>query len=313
MPERIIFAGTPEFASRHLDSLLRADYEPVAVYTQPDRPAGRGRNLQASPVKELALENDIPCFQPTSLKEPEQQAQLIDLQPDLMIVVAYGLILPQAILDVPRLGCINVHASLLPRWRGAAPIQRAIEAGDPETGVTIMQMDVGLDTGAMLHKKKVPISTSDTSASLHDKLAEIGGQALIEALPDILSGNSTATQQSEDQVTYANKLVKSEGLIDWTQPAQIIDQKIRAFTPWPGAQAAIDNSLVKLHARPVASTRQDVAPGTIIQHQKDGIVVQCGTDALVIERLQFPGKRMTEVTALLNAYGQQLAIGAQFN
>ena len=310
---RIIFAGTPEFAAKHLDAMIQHGFTPVAVYTQPDRPAGRGRQLQASPVKQLAVAHDIPCYQPLSLKDTENQDEFARLQPDLMIVVAYGLILPQAILDIPRLGCINVHASLLPRWRGAAPIQRAIEAGDQDTGVTIMQMDAGLDTGDMLHKKIVPIAPTDTSASLHDKLAASGGQALIEVLPDILTGNTQPEVQDEQLVTYANKMTKEEGLINWSDNAATIDQRIRAFTPWPGAQAELNDLRVKISARLSDGNDSAVAPGTIIQHVDSGVLVQCGQGVLVVEKIQFPGKRMTDVSALLNSHQDSLAVGSQFS
>lgn len=313
MQPRIIFAGTPSFAASHLQALIDNGIIPVAVYTQPDRPAGRGRAPQASPVKHIALEHNIDCYQPESLKSDNEQQILADLKPDLMIVVAYGLLLPKAVLDIPQRGCINVHASLLPRWRGAAPIQRAIEAGDAETGVTIMQMDVGLDTGDMLHKNIITIGAKDTSASLHDSLAESGANALLEILPSILDGTVTAEAQTEDAVTYAHKLTKAEGIIDWRQPAKVIDQKIRAFTPWPGAQTNIADKRIKIAASLSEVSASEGQPGEIVAHTDSGLVVVSGDGCLLIEQIQFPGKRMTPAKDVLNSQQQTLAIGQIFS
>jgi methionyl-tRNA formyltransferase len=235
-PLRIIFAGTPTFAAESLRALLHTQHEVVAVYTQPDRPVGRGRELKPSPVKELALARKLPIFQPVSLRDSQAQAELAELNADIMVVAAYGLILPKAVLDTPRLGCINVHGSLLPRWRGAAPIQRAILTGDKETGITIMQMDVGLDTGAMLYKMSCPISEHDTSASLHDRLALLGGDALLTVL-EAIENDEPFNPQTQDNslATYAQKLSKEEGNIDWSRSALEITRAIRAFNAWPVA------------------------------------------------------------------------------
>lgn len=245
---RIIFAGTPDFAARHLDALLSSGHQIVGVFTQPDRPAGRGKKLMPGPVKALAEEKGLPVFQPVSLRPEENQQLVADLQADVMVVVAYGLILPKAVLTMPRLGCINVHGSLLPRWRGAAPIQRALWAGDSETGVTIMQMDVGLDTGDMLHKLACPITAEDTSATLYDKLAELGPQGLIETLKQLASGTATPEVQDEARVTYAEKLSKEEARVDWTLSAAQLERCIRAFNPWPMSWFEIEGQPVKVWA-----------------------------------------------------------------
>jgi methionyl-tRNA formyltransferase len=312
MQPRIIFAGTPAFAASHLEALIDHGVIPIAVYTQPDRPSGRGRTSRASPVKHIAVKHQIDCYQPESLKSAQEEHLLAELKPDLMIVVAYGLLLPQAVLDIPAKGCINVHASLLPRWRGAAPIQRAIEAGDNETGVTIMQMDIGLDTGDMLHKKSIVINAQDTSASLHDALATTGAEALLEVLPRILDGTVIAEPQPDDGITYAHKLTKAEGIIDWSESATVIDQKIRAFTPWPGAQTNIADKRIKLSASLGNQDTQAGEPGTILAHNGAGLVVACGEGTVIIDQLQFPGKRLTATKDLLNSQAQTLAIGQRF-
>lgn len=228
---RIVFAGTPEFAAAHLKALLDTPHQIVAVYTQPDRPAGRGQKLMPSPVKQLALQHDIPVLQPPSLRDAAAQAELAALAPDLLVVVAYGLILPQVVLDIPRFGCINSHASLLPRWRGAAPIQRAVQAGDAESGVTVMQMEAGLDTGPMLLKVRTPISADDTGGSLHDRLAELGPPAVIQAIAGLASGTLMGEVQDDAQANYAHKLNKDEARLDWTRPADELERLIRAFNP----------------------------------------------------------------------------------
>jgi len=230
---RIVFAGTPEFAAEHLKALLDSPHEIVAVYTQPDRPAGRGQKLMPSPVKQLAAQHGLPVLQPPTLRAPEAQAELAALQPDLMVVVAYGLILPQAVLDIPRLGCINSHASLLPRWRGAAPIQRAVQAGDAESGVTVMQMEAGLDTGPMLLKVSTPISAEDTGGSLHDRLARLGPPAVVEAIAGLAAGTLKGEVQNDALATYAHKLSKDEAKLDWSRPAVELERAVRAFDPWP--------------------------------------------------------------------------------
>ena len=245
---RIVFAGTPEFAAEHLKALLDSPYEIVAVYTQPDRPAGRGQKLMPSPVKQLAVAHDIPVFQPPTLRNAEAQEQLAALKPDLMVVVAYGLILPQVVLDIPRLGCINSHASLLPRWRGAAPIQRAVEAGDAESGVTVMRMEAGLDTGPMLLKVVTPISADDTGGSLHDRLAAMGPPAVVQAIAGLADGSLQGEVQDDTLATYAHKLNKDEARIDWSRPAVELERLIRAFNPWPVCHSTLDGESVKVLA-----------------------------------------------------------------
>ena len=305
MSLNIIFAGTPEFAAEHLRSLISSEHNIVAVYSQPDRPAGRGRKLTASPVKALALEHDIPVFQPLNFKTDEAVDQLKSLNADLMVVVAYGLILPQIVLDAPRLGCVNVHASLLPRWRGAAPIHRSLLAGDEQTGVTIMQMDAGLDTGDMLVKATCDILPTDTSEVLHDRLIEIGGPALITALNQLESGSANPMQQDNDQANYAHKLEKSEGQIDWSEPALVIDRKIRGLTPWPGAFTQWQGDNVRVHKAQLSSTQSDAEPGSIVEMNKDGFHVATGDGVLLIETLQMPGKKAMAVKDILNARREQ--------
>lgn len=301
---RIIFAGTPEFAATNLQALL-ADisglYEVIAVYTQPDRPAGRGRKLTASPVKTLALEHGIPVFQPQTLKTPEAQAELAALKPDLMLVVAYGLLLPQTVLDIPRLGCINVHASLLPRWRGAAPIQRALLAGDKATGVTLMQMDAGLDTGAMLYKTHCPITTTDTSASLHNKLAQQGGEALLKLLPQLEQGLQPEVQ-NPDQATYAAKLSKEEARINWTLAASELDRQVRGYNPWPVAWFMDGEEVIRVWEAKPLNIDHNAPPGTLLDLEKDGLIVACGEGCLKLTRLQLPGHRQMSVVDLLNGH-----------
>lgn len=304
---RIIFAGTPDFSVPPLKALIESNHDVVAVYTQPDRPAGRGRKLTPSPVKACALEHDIPVYQPEKLKQAEDQQPLIDLQADLMVVVAYGLILPKVILDAPRLGCINIHASLLPRWRGAAPIQRAILAGDKETGITIMQMDVGLDTGDMLLKKTCDIQADDTGSSLHDRLSVMGAEALMEALPGIAAQNIQGEKQDDSLANYAEKLQKSEALIDWTQSAQVIKQQVNAFNAWPVAQTPIDlkqdnnPQMMRIWNAQVSDVQSDQAPGTVISCAKQGIDVATGEGVLRLMKIQMPGKKPMDVQAFVNA------------
>lgn len=299
---RVIFAGTPDFAARHLLALLdTSDLDVVAVYTQPDRPAGRGKKIQASPVKELALEHNIPIEQPASLKSTDVQTQLASYQADIMVVVAYGLLLPQPVLDIPRLGCINVHGSLLPRWRGAAPIQRAIWAGDCETGVTIMQMDAGLDTGPMLAKAHIAIEKQDTSATLYEKLACLGPTALIETLRKIKIGGIRPVPQEDKFATYAQKLSTEEALLNWHEPAEFLERCVRAFTPWPGSRFLLRGEAIKLWGCSVAEVPNTAVAGTILRADKQGILVQCGEKALNLEFLQPPGKKAMAAADLLNA------------
>jgi len=299
----IVFAGTPEFAVASLKALFESGHEVIAVYTQPDRPAGRGRKLQPSPVKQFALDKGIPVYQPTGLKDAADIQRLADLRPDLMVVVAYGVILPQAVLDIPRLGCLNVHASLLPRWRGAAPIQRAIEAGDAETGVTIMQMAAGLDTGPMLLKRATPINKNDTAASLHDRLATLGAEALLAAIEALLAG-TRAEPQDEALATYAHKLSKSEAEIDWTSDAATIARKVRAFNPWPAANTLWqDKRLRILHAEAIDANSK--SPGEIVAAGGDGIVVATGSGSLVIQQLQLEGGKPQAAADFLNGHSLQ--------
>lgn len=307
-PLRIIFAGTPDFAARHLQALIDSEHQIVGVYSQPDRPAGRGKKLKASEVKELALANDLPVFQPASLKSDDALAELSSLNADIMIVVAYGLLLPKAILEAPRLGCLNVHGSILPRWRGAAPIQRAIWAGDDETGVTIMQMDEGLDTGDMLHISRCPIDATETSASLYTKLAELGPTALIETIAKLANGELTAQVQDDELANYAKKLSKDEANIDWSMDATQIERNIRAFNPWPVCFTQMSENTVKIYQADVVE--QQGTPGTILNSDKHGIVVACGTHALKITQLQPQGKKPMAVTDFLNGRSDWVTPGS---
>lgn len=300
-PLRIIFAGTPDFAAHHLQVLLDGPHQVIACYTQPDRPAGRGKKLKPSPVKTLAEQAGIPVYQPLSLKDESAQAELAALGADIMVVVAYGLLLPKAVLDTPKLGCINVHASILPRWRGAAPIQRAIEAGDSETGVTIMQMDVGLDTGDMLVKASCAIEASDTGGSLHDKLLQVGGPALEQALTQLATGTATPEAQDDEQSNYAAKISKAEAQVDWNRSAVDIDRKVRAFNPFPVAftrHRDKPDAAIRLWQCELAPSYSG-APGTVIKLDSDRIIVACGEGAIAITQLQIPGKKPMAVADLL--------------
>ncbi|KHL68285.1 methionyl-tRNA formyltransferase [Pseudomonas flexibilis] len=307
---RIVFAGTPEFAAQHLRALLEAGRQVVAVYTQPDRPAGRGQKLMPSPVKQLAMTHNIPVYQPQTLRDPAAQAELAALQPDLMVVVAYGLILPQAVLDTPRLGCINSHASLLPRWRGAAPIQRAVEAGDAESGVTVMQMEAGLDTGPMLLKVTTPISAEDTGGTLHDRLAELGARAIVEAVDGLEAGTLKGEAQDDALACYAHKLSKDEARLDWSRPAVDLERQIRALHPWPICHSGLSGEAVKVHAAQLADGSG--APGTILDAGKDGLRVACGQGALLLTRLQLPGGKPLAFSDLYNSRREQFAAGLVF-
>lgn len=307
---RLVFAGTPDFAATALKALIAAGHTIVGVYSQPDRPAGRGRKLQPSPVKQVALDHEIPVFQPETLKTAEAQKQLADLKPDVMIVAAYGLILPKAVLDIPTHGCLNIHASLLPRWRGAAPIQRAIAAGDAETGITIMQMDEGLDTGAMLLKSLTAIDTSDTGGSLHDRLAELGGKAIIKALELLEKGELTGEPQNDDLACYASKLSKTEGHIDWATEATAIERLVRAFNPWPGTYTDLGDQRIRIHEARALVTDSDAFPGTVVHRDRDGIDIACGNGTLRITRLQLPGSRAQSVNDLING-GKELLMPGQ--
>ena len=314
---RIIFAGTPDFAASSLQALLEAGsergYEVIAVYTQPDRPAGRGRKLQASPVKNLALAQNIPVYQPENFSDPADVESLQKLDADLMIVAAYGLLLPAAILDAPRLGCMNIHASLLPRWRGAAPIQRAILAGDKETGITIMQMNEGLDTGDMLLKRRCPIEDSDTGGSLHDKLAELGGQALLAALDKLQRGELQPEPQDDSQSSYARKLSKQEALLDWQADAPALARQVRAFNPWPVAQTRVGDQILRIWAAQARDENSGAEPGTVVASSKAGIDIACGDGQLRLQQLQPAGKKAMDVPAFLNGYAELLPVGARLS
>ncbi len=311
---RIAFAGTPDFAAAHLAALLAptCGHRVVAVWTQPDRPAGRGKQLTSSPVKALAQRHELPVHQPPSLRDPEAQQVLRELAPDVLVVVAYGLILPQAVLDIPRLGCINVHASLLPRWRGAAPIQRAIEAGDTETGVTIMQMDAGLDTGPMLAEARCPIHADDTSASLHDRLAQLGPPCLLASLDDLAVGRARPRPQPEAGACYAAKIDKAEAAIDWRLPAAVLARRIRAFQPFPVCSTTLHGERVKIHGALALADRSDATPGTITGSGREGLTVACGEGNLQITHLQWPGGKVLAVADALNSRAAQLQPGGRF-
>ncbi|WP_373386777.1 methionyl-tRNA formyltransferase [Pseudomonas alcaligenes] len=304
---RIVFAGTPEFAAQHLQALLDAGRQIVAVYTQPDRPAGRGQKLAPSPVKQLALQHGIAVYQPQTLRDPAAQAELAALEADLMVVVAYGLILPQVVLDTPRLGCINSHASLLPRWRGAAPIQRAIQAGDASSGVTVMQMEAGLDTGPMLLKVSTTITAEDTGGSLHDRLAQLGSAAVVEAVAKLAAGELHGEVQDDSLATYAHKLNKDEARLDWSRPAVELERLVRAFNPWPLCHSTLNGDALKVHAAQLGEGSGQ--PGSILAADKSGLTVACGEGALRLTRLQLPGGKPLAFADLYNSRREQFAAG----
>lgn len=320
MPEskalNIIFAGTPEFAAEHLKALIGSHHKVIAVYSQPDRPAGRGKKLTASPVKEVALAHGIPVYQPLNFKSDEAKAELAALNADLMVVVAYGLILPKAVLETPRLGCINVHASILPRWRGAAPIQRAIEAGDAETGVTIMQMDVGLDTGDMLIKAFCPILVTDTGGILHDRLLTIGTPALLEALEQIQSGQTRPIKQDDSLSNYAPKLHKEEAVLNWQLPALELERKVRAFNPFPVAHTkpanAGDDARIRVWMAKAVDKTSSAPLGSITQIDAQGIWVACNQGQLILENIQLSGKKALNVGEILRGHPDLFKVGDVF-
>jgi len=294
-PLRIGFAGTPDFAAQSLTALLQSQHRIIAVYTQPDRPAGRGRALSMSPVKQLANEHQIPVYQPQSLRDSGAITNLKALKLDLLIVVAYGLILPAEVLDTPTMGCWNVHASLLPRWRGAAPIQRAIQAGDQQTGVCIMQMDAGLDTGPVLHRISTPITANETGGSLHDRLTQLGSQALLETLSAVVRGDlANAEVQPDKGISYAHKLSKADAQIDWNQPAKVIERSIRAFDPWPVAWAMLNSERIRIFSARVLPESAEQTAGNILAVSETGIQIACGEGQLEITCLQKAGgKKIT--------------------
>jgi len=298
---KIIFAGTPEFSVPTLQALIESQHDVCAVYTQPDRPAGRGRKIQASPVKQCALEQQITVEQPLNFKEAESLKTLEAFQADLMIVVAYGIILPESVLNMPRFGCINIHASLLPHWRGAAPIQRAILSGDNETGVTLMQMDKGLDTGDMLAKITCPITPYDTSSTLHDTLSTLGSAALIDLLTDIESGNASATPQPTSEVSYAHKLSKQEALIDWNKPASEVQRAIQGYNPWPVAHTLINEKPLRIWQAKTSEEQASCNPGQI-KTKVNQLLVACNDFYLEITELQPANKRRMAAADYLAAH-----------
>lgn len=314
MALRIVFAGTPPFSAHILQALINASYTVVGVYTQPDRKKGRGQQLTPSPVKSLATELGIPIYQPARLKDPAEHETLKDLKPDVLVVVAYGLILPSAVLAIPTYGCINIHASNLPRWRGAAPIQRSILAGDTETGICIMQMDAGLDTGDVLNRVTTPIYSSDTSQTLQDRLADIGATALIQSLESIEQGSLVPEKQDNSLATYANKITKEEACLDWTQNVKTLDCQIRGFNPWPVAYTHLNNLDIRIFsAEPIPSASTDLEPGTILESNASGIQVATGERGILnLLELQLPGSKRLAVRDILNAKKELFQKGSRF-
>lgn len=308
----IVFAGTPEFGLPCLDALAQSRHHITAIYSQPDRPAGRGRKLQSSAVKEWALQHQVPVYQPLNFKNPEAVAELTALNPDVIIVIAYGLILPRVVLEIPRLGCINVHASLLPRWRGASPIQHAILYGDDESGVTVMQMDVGMDTGDMLSKVSCPITNLDTAGSLHDKLAQISAKPLLTTLDALASNTAIPIVQNNELVTHAGKINKENARINWQHSAVEIDRLIRAFNPWPIAYTSVGEEVLRIHQAHATDLDCSQAPGTVLNIDKKGMLVATGNKGLLIEKIQFPGAKALSVADWLNAGRKQLHVGLVF-
>ena len=300
----IVFAGTPDFSVPALEALVASEHRVVAVYTQPDRPAGRGQKLTMSAVKQCALKHGLHVEQPLKLRDPAQIEHLATFKPDVMVVVAYGLILPQAVLDIPRLGCINIHASLLPRWRGAAPIHRAIQAGDATTGVTIMQMEAGLDTGPMLLERRETIRSTDTTATLHDRLASLGAEAIVVALPGIADRSLSPRPQPIEGVTYAAKITKGEARIDWTRPAIEIDRQVRAFNPWPIAETTLNGAQLRVWSAVPEGASRSANSGTIVRADSAGIHVATGDGTLLLQQVQAAGRKA--VSAAEFARTQQL-------
>jgi len=310
MPLKIVFAGTPIFALESLTALHESQHDVIAVYTQPDKPAGRGKQLTQSPVKEYALTHGLSIYQPKTLRAAKAQQTLAALKPDVMVVAAYGLILPKAVLEIPSKGCINIHASLLPRWRGAAPIQHAILAGDKETGITIMKMDEGLDTGDMLLKSSLTISKEDTAGTLHDKLADVGAKLIIEAMDNL--DNLSPEKQNEKEACYAAKIEKAHANIDWKQDACQIARFIRAYQPWPIAYSMMGELIVKIHQAHPITGESNAVPGSIIEVTKDQLLINTGQGLLAITKMQLPGKKAMPVRDILNAKAAVFANGKVF-
>jgi methionyl-tRNA formyltransferase len=298
---RIIYAGTPEFAVPALESLLRAGHQVVAVYTQPDRPAGRGRKLQQSPVKQAALAAGLPVFQPQNFKSAEDLQQLQQLDADLMVVAAYGLLLPLTVLEIPRLGCINIHASLLPRWRGASPIQQAVLAGDAESGVSLMKMDVGLDTGDVISQRDLSIDPAWTTADLHDALAPLGAEMLLEALQNIEGALQGAEAQDNTAATYAPRLSKQQAEVDWNKPAAQVAREVRAYNPWPVSYSFLKGEGIRLWGACLGDVYAAQQPGMVVAHDSDGVYVSCSDAVLQVTELQFAGRNRCSAAQALNA------------
>ena len=300
-PLAVAFAGTPDFALPALDAIAASRHRLVAVYTQPDRPAGRGRQLTASPVKQRALTLQLPVEQPRTLRDYEAAHTLAMHAPDVMVVVAYGLLLPQAILDTPQRGCLNIHASLLPRWRGAAPIARAIEAGDERTGVCIMQMEAGLDTGPVLLRRETAIEPRETAGQLQSRLAALGAALVVEALDALAAGPLEATPQDASRATYARKLEKAEARLDWREPALLLERRVRAFNPWPVAETLYEGAPLRIFDAAAVAAPRGALPGTVLSADAAGIVVMTGDQALALKRIQLPGRRAVSAAEFSNA------------
>jgi len=309
---RVIFAGTPEFAAVALEALINSPHQVVSVFTQPDRPSGRGLKLTASPVKQLAIQYQIPVYQPTSLKGAYEQELIANGKADVMVVAAYGMLLPATVLRIPRLGCINIHPSLLPRWRGAAPIQRAIYAGDTITGVTIMQMDAGLDTGPILLTRQYVMDPDETSQTLHDALAKLGAEALIETLNLLATDKMEPKTQENHLATYAHKITKEEALIDWTRPAVELEREIRAFNPWPIAYTSWQGQHVRIWRAKAIAKQQSAEPRTIVHASQDGIDIATGEGVLRLLQLQLPGGKVLTAADFYNAKHNELITGEKF-
>ncbi|KEY91266.1 methionyl-tRNA formyltransferase [Candidatus Photodesmus blepharus] len=310
---RIIFAGTPNFAVYHLMTLLSSEHKVVAIYTRPDRLAGRGKKLTSSPIKNMALKHDIPIYQPENFNSDCSKQQLMDLNADLMVVVAYGLLLPKAIINIPKFGCINVHGSILPLWRGAAPIQRSILAGDNKTGITIIRMSVKLDAGDILKVASLPIKSNDTTASMCEKLAKLGSKILISCLKNIANNTVITQKQNHEFASYAKKLKKEEARINWKHSAKYIERSIRAFNPWPISYFRTGNNNIKVWKSSVSEVNSKESAGTIIQMDKTGIYVATGDGILILESLQVPGKKIALVQDILNTQANWLKIGTKLD
>lgn len=309
---RIIFAGTPEFAATALQNILQSTHEVIAVYTQPDRPAGRGLKLTPSPVKVLAEKHQLPIYQPATLKDPAEQTRISDLRADVMVVAAYGLILPASVLSMTPLGCINIHPSLLPRWRGAAPIQRTIHAGDTVSGVTIMQMDAGLDTGPILLQQHYVLSQDETSQSLHDKLAQVGAEAILEALALLSKGKLKGTPQDNNLATYAHKITKEEALIDWSKPAIELEHEVRAFNPWPVSFTHWHDAPLKIWQATAIMNEHQTPEKTILAVSREGIDVATGDGTLRLQSVQLPGGKIISAYDFYLARRDDIQVGKLF-